>query len=109
MRSPLPFLAMQGLAAATLALALASPTQAEAYPGHAVTVVVPYPPGGAADIFGRAIAHAMEPGMKQTALVENRPGAGGKGGNDRKSVVAGKSDSVSEGHGGRRCLKKKNK
>ncbi|MCD0505949.1 tripartite tricarboxylate transporter substrate binding protein [Bordetella petrii] len=55
----------------------AAHAQGHAYPDHAVTVVVPYPPGGAADIFGRAIAHAMEPGLKQTVLVENKPGAGG--------------------------------
>ncbi|WP_419195633.1 Bug family tripartite tricarboxylate transporter substrate binding protein, partial [Bordetella petrii] len=65
--------------AAALAASLlpAAHAQGHAYPDHAVTVVVPYPPGGAADIFGRAIAHAMEPGLKQTVLVENKPGAGG--------------------------------
>src|SRR3546814_16983207 len=73
----LPLLAGKCLAAAGLALALAPAAQAASYPDHPVTVVVPYPPGGAADIFGRAIAHAMEPGLKQTVLVENRPGAGG--------------------------------
>jgi len=50
---------------------------AAGYPEHPVTVVVPYPPGGGADIFGRAIANALQPGLKQTVLVENKPGAGG--------------------------------
>lgn len=77
MRSALPFSALKCLAAAALAMVLSPASQAESYPSHPVTVVVPYPPGGAADIFGRAIARAMEPGLKQTVLVENRPGAGG--------------------------------
>ena len=60
------------------ALAVATgPAAAAGYPEHPVTVVVPYPPGGGADLFGRAIARALEPGLKQTVLVENRPGAGG--------------------------------
>lgn len=76
MRQPSRFSLMKRLAVAALA-ALCAPAAQAAYPDHPVTVVVPYPPGGAADIFGRAIAHAMEPGLKQTVLVENRPGAGG--------------------------------
>lgn len=76
MRQPSRFSLMKCLAVAALT-ALCAPAAQAAYPDHPVTVVVPYPPGGAADIFGRAIAHAMEPGLKQTVLVENRPGAGG--------------------------------
>jgi len=77
MHPALPRSVLSRLAAAALALALAPAAPAQAYPDRPVTVVVPYPPGGAADIFGRAIAHAMEPGLRQTVLVENRPGAGG--------------------------------
>lgn len=50
---------------------------AQSFPSHAVTVVVPYPAGGAADMFGRTIAQAMEEVLKQPIVVENRPGAGG--------------------------------
>jgi tripartite-type tricarboxylate transporter receptor subunit TctC len=50
---------------------------AQNYPNHAVTVVVPYPAGGAADTFGRTIAQALEEVLKQPMVVENRPGAGG--------------------------------
>ena len=56
------------------ALAVTGPAAAAGYPEHPVTVVVPYPPGGGADLFGRAIARALEPGLKQAVLVENRPG-----------------------------------
>ncbi|AHC46761.1 ABC transporter substrate-binding protein [Achromobacter xylosoxidans] len=70
----------RALATAALAVLAAAPiyaVQAAGYPEHPVTVVVPYPPGGGADIFGRAIANALQPGLKQTVLVENKPGAGG--------------------------------
>lgn len=65
------------LALATLSALVLPAAQAAGYPDHPVTVVVPYPPGGGADIFGRAIANALQPGLKQTVLVENKPGAGG--------------------------------
>ncbi len=51
--------------------------QAQDFPTKALTVVVPYPAAGAADIFGRSIAAAMEDALKQTVVVENKPGAGG--------------------------------
>ncbi len=54
-----------------------SGAQAQDFPTRAVTVVVPYPAAGAADIFGRSIAQAMEESLKQTVVVENKPGAGG--------------------------------
>ncbi|MBC9908717.1 MULTISPECIES: tripartite tricarboxylate transporter substrate binding protein [Achromobacter] len=70
-------LAITAPALAALAFLTLPAAHAAGYPDHPVTVVVPYPPGGGADIFGRAIAHALEPGLKQTVLVENKPGAGG--------------------------------
>ena len=70
-------LAITAPALAALAFLTLPAAHAAGYPDHPVTVVVPYPPGGGADLFGRAIAHALEPGLKQTVLVENKPGAGG--------------------------------
>lgn len=67
----------RGAAFAALALLALPAAHAAGYPDHPVTVVVPYPPGGGADIFGRAIANALQPALKQTVLVENKPGAGG--------------------------------
>lgn len=50
---------------------------AQDYPTRAVTVLVPFAPGGANDIAGRAIADHLSKTLGQSFVVENRPGAGG--------------------------------
>ncbi len=63
---------------ATFLLALsASLTVAADYPTKPVRVVVPFPAGGSTDLIARLLTQQMEPELKQTLLVENRPGAGG--------------------------------
>ncbi|KAF1020390.1 MAG: hypothetical protein GAK30_02534 [Paracidovorax wautersii] len=47
------------------------------YPARAVTMVVPFPPGGAADIAARPVGEAMGRFLKQPIVIENKPGAGG--------------------------------
>src|SRR6185503_1974500 len=64
------------LAAFAFAAAAAAHAQSD-YPTHAITMVVPFPPGGVADITGRPVAEAMGRYLKQTVVVENRGGAGG--------------------------------
>jgi tripartite-type tricarboxylate transporter receptor subunit TctC len=44
-------------------------------------MIVPFPPGGVADITGRPTAAALEKILKQPVTINNRPGAGGKVGN----------------------------
>lgn len=51
--------------------------QGDAYPSKALKMIVPYPPGGAADLTGRLLAQKMSESMKQPVVVENRPGANG--------------------------------
>src|SRR3954463_922964 len=49
----------------------------EAYPSRPVTIVNPFPPGGAADVVGRPFAAALEPLLKQPVVVETKSGAAG--------------------------------
>jgi len=68
----------RNLAAAALMLAFAPLIQAQdAYPTKPVTMIVPFPPGGIADITGRPLAATMEKSLKQPVVVVNRTGAGG--------------------------------
>src|SRR5687767_7758547 len=62
----------------SLLLALALPVNAQdSYPAKPITMVVPFPPGGVADIVGRPLASQMEKALKQPVVVMNRTGAGG--------------------------------
>src|SRR5687767_12919814 len=62
----------------SLLLAIALPVNAQdPYPAKPITMVVPVPPGGVADIVGRPLASQMEKALKQPVVVVNRTGAGG--------------------------------
>jgi len=70
------------LFAVTLLALTAAPAMAQdAFPSHPITMIVPFPPGGVADITGRPTAAAMEKILKQPVAIVNRPGAGGAVGN----------------------------
>jgi len=55
----------------------ASRVQAQTkYPEKPITLIVPFGPGGIADLTARAVAQAMTATLKQTIVVDNRPSAG---------------------------------
>ena len=60
----------------------------EAYPTRPVTIVVPYPPGGVADLTARPFAPALERALKQPVVVVNKVGAGGAVGTQSASLAA---------------------
>jgi tripartite-type tricarboxylate transporter receptor subunit TctC len=47
------------------------------FPDHAITMVVPFPPGGVADTVARPVAEAMGRDLRQPVIIENKAGAGG--------------------------------
>ena len=63
--------------AAILSLTAAAAFAQHAFPSKPVTIVVPYPPGGSNDVFGRALAKGLSDLWKIPVIVDNRPGAGG--------------------------------
>ncbi len=72
-----------GAALCALSLSLVSPVaSAQAFPNKPIRLVVPYAPGGATDIIGRAAAVELSRLLGQPVNVDNRPGAGGNVGSE---------------------------
>ncbi|HEV7820288.1 MAG TPA: tripartite tricarboxylate transporter substrate binding protein, partial [Burkholderiales bacterium] len=60
-----------------LACAIGAPAQAQNFPERNITVIVPFPPGGASDISARLVVQKMATRVGQTVIVDNRGGANG--------------------------------
>lgn len=60
---------------AALLVSLAAPASAQNYPTRSITMIVPFAPGGPADVLGRLIGQKMSEDLGQQVVVDNRPGA----------------------------------
>ena len=65
------------LAAAALAAFVIDGASAQTFPAKPIRIVVPFAPGGTADVLARTIAQRLGPQYNQQVLVDNRPGSGG--------------------------------
>jgi tripartite-type tricarboxylate transporter receptor subunit TctC len=68
-----PLIAAAGIA---LAIALPGSAPAQTFPSKPLRIIVPFPPGGAADVTARVLGEHMTKSLGQPILIENRPGAG---------------------------------
>lgn len=71
---------IRALMAAAAIVATATPVLAAGYPERPVTVVVPFPPGGASDAAMRVVQSEFEKALGGNVIIENRPGATGNTG-----------------------------
>ena len=72
---------LQAALAAPMAGAIASSAQAQSWPTRNINMIVPFPPGGQADLAARPVALALEKILGRSVVVDNRSGAGGLLGN----------------------------
>jgi tripartite-type tricarboxylate transporter receptor subunit TctC len=77
-------------AASTFGLAVRAAIAQDKYPSRPIRLIVPFPPGGPADVMGRLVAQQLSTTVGQV-IVENRPGAGG--------TLAGKAVATAEPDG----------
>jgi tripartite-type tricarboxylate transporter receptor subunit TctC len=77
--------------AIAIAMALAAgvvPARAQDYPSRSITVIVPFPPGGASDVVARIVTNEMSKILGQSFIIENVSGAGGTLGSARAAAAA---------------------
>jgi tripartite-type tricarboxylate transporter receptor subunit TctC len=75
------WMAKFGFVALVLA-ALSAPAAAQPYPNKPVRIVVPFGPGGPADVYARQIGQELGDVLKQQFVIDNKPGAGAVIGTD---------------------------
>ncbi len=68
---------MRILLAFSILVGVANAALAQAWPSRPLRLVIPFSPGGGADIAGRVIGQELSDVLKQPVIIENRAGAGG--------------------------------
>src|SRR3970040_1843615 len=63
------------IAAGIVAIACCAANAADTYPARPIRLIVPYAPGGNADIMGRLIGQWLPKTLGQPVVIDNRPGA----------------------------------
>jgi tripartite-type tricarboxylate transporter receptor subunit TctC len=92
---------MKLLCALSVALvALVGTAAAQNYPARSIKVIVPYPPGDAADILARLIGPKASERLGQQMVVENRPGASGQIGMEVLKHAPADGYTIGVGQGG---------
>jgi tripartite-type tricarboxylate transporter receptor subunit TctC len=77
------------LAATSFSAAVAQSTASQpSYPTRPIRLIVPFAPGGGSDLAGRLLAESIAPALRQTVVIDNRPGAGSSLGSDIASKSA---------------------
>ena len=64
--------------AAIASLGLLGFAHGEAFPDRMIKIIAPFPAGGPTDVMARLAGQALQTNLKQTVIVENQPGAGGR-------------------------------
>jgi tripartite-type tricarboxylate transporter receptor subunit TctC len=77
-----PRLPLRWAATLLLGAALLPVAQADTWPSRPLKLIVPFPPGGAADAVGRLYAEKLAEALKQPIVIDNKPGAGAVIGGD---------------------------
>jgi tripartite-type tricarboxylate transporter receptor subunit TctC len=85
---------------AAFAFAVTPAVLAQSYPSRPVKVIVPFPPGDAADILSRLIGPKVSERMGQPVIVENRAGASGQIGLEVLKNAAADGYTIGVGQGG---------
>ena len=71
-----------------IAIAITTPAAAQDYPTRTVKIIVPFGAGGPADVYARFIGQRLADALKQSFVIENRPGAAALIGTDEAAKAA---------------------
>jgi len=79
---------LQACAAVLCVAASSASLAADGYPSKPIRLVVPFPAGGATDLFARTLSQKMGDGLGTSLIIDNKPGAGGAIGSDIAAKAA---------------------